>query len=197
MRRHTFFTYKGVSLLSTFVLLALLVTHCTTTEPKLQDPFEITPGRIGHLTSKTRVYELDSIFAQDSIVKRVAGDEFINHNNEIEIFEKGGKKLLVLAAKEDFDTTSTIESVQILDARFKTKDSLSLKSTYGEFQKRYKVSKVSNLLSTALVFIDSLQIYFTLDKKHLPASLQNTDTKIETSQIPDDSKVKDLWVGWD
>ena len=175
----------------------LLLTHCSN-PPKPQDPFEISHKRIGHLTDSIRVFELDSVFKNDSIVKRVAGDEFINTNNEIEIYEKGGKQLLVLEAKEDFDSTSTIESIRVIDPRYKTIKGLTAKSAFKMAKDHYTISKISNTLSTALVFVDSLNIYFTIDKSFLPEKFRSdSSTKIDASQIPDNAKIKDFWIGWD
>lgn len=176
----------------------MLGTSSCTKKPKPQDPFAISFQRIGKLTNITKVQELDSIFAKDSIVKHIAGDEFINTGNEIEIYEKGGKQLLALEATEEFDSTATIASIRIVDPRYKTADGLSIQSTFKHIKNNHTISKISNTLSTALVFIDSLGIYLTIDKKVLPNSLQNnSDITIKASQIPDHAKVKNLWIGWD
>lgn len=182
------------------VILAciLLGTSSCTKNSKSQDPFAISFQRIGNLTNSTKIQELDSIFAKDSIVKHIAGDEFISTGHEIEIYEKGGKQLLALEATEEFDSTATIASVRIVDPRYKTADGLSIQSTFEHIKNNHAISKISNTLSTALVFIDSLGIYLTIDKKVLPDNLRNnSDITIKASQIPDHATVKNLWIGWD
>ena len=192
------FSLSTLTLKTTTILALIGMFASCSNPPKPQDPFEISYKRIGHLADSIRVFELDSIFKNDSIVKRVAGDEFINTNNEIEIYEKGGKQLLVLEAKEDFDTTATIESIRIIDPRFKTVKGLTIKSSFKDVKANYTISKISNTLSTALVFVDSLNIYFTIDKSFLPEEFRtDSSSKIETSQIPDNAKIKDFWIGWD
>ena len=58
-------------------LLTLSILSCQ--KEKKQGPFEITKNRIGHLTNETRLQELDSIYANDSIVKKSdQSNEFFN-----------------------------------------------------------------------------------------------------------------------
>ena len=57
----------------TILALSILLFSCE----KKVDPFEIAPDHIGNLTSNSTVQELETIFANDSIVKHIAGDEFI------------------------------------------------------------------------------------------------------------------------
>ncbi len=178
------------------ILMGLLVGCSNST--KLQNPFEIAHKRIGLLTDSIPVFELSTVFKNDSIVKRMAEGKFINTNNEIEIYEKGGKKLLVLEAKKNFDSTATIESIRIIDPRYKTAKGLSIKSSFKEVKSNYTISKISNTLSTALIFVDSLNIYFTIDKSYLPQKYRtDSSSKIDISEIPDTAKIKDMWIGWD
>ncbi|WP_103071146.1 hypothetical protein [Aquimarina sediminis] len=179
------------------ILVSLFIYSCQ--KEKKQDPFEITHNRIGNLTNETQIRELDSIFANDSIVKREADDQFLSNTNEIEIYEKGGAKLLVIEAKEDDKPTSTIKSIQVIDPRYKTISGLSPGGTFKDIKDNYRISKISNTLSAAVIFVESLRAYFTIDKKGLSRDLQLTDTgiKIKESDIPNVSKIKNFWITWD
>ncbi len=177
------------------LLLSVLILGCQ--KDVEQDPFEISNNRIGLLTNEIKVNQLDSIFANDSIAKRISGDQFLSASNAIEIYEKGGKKLLVLEARKESDPTSTIESIQVIDPRYKTATGLSSNSIFKDLKDQYTISKINNTLSTAVVFVDSIQAYFTIDKKELPRDFQyTTDIKIEASHIPDSAKIKHFWVSW-
>ncbi len=178
------------------LLLALIIISCQ--KEKKQDPFEISSNRIGHLTNTTRVQQLDSIYANDSIVKKVAGSETLNTTSEIEIYEKGGKKLLIIEPKEDTDLSSTIENIQIIDPRYKTISGLSSSGVFKDIKDHYTISKINNTLSAAVVFVDSIQAYLTIDKKELPSEYKlNTDITINASQIPDSAKIKHFFISWD
>ncbi|WP_109299878.1 hypothetical protein [Aquimarina sp. AU474] len=177
------------------LLISILFFSCQ--KEVEQDPFEISNNRVGLLTNEVKVHQLDSIFANDSIAKRVSGDQFLSASNEIEIYEKGGEKLLVLEARKESDPTSTIGSIQILDPRYKTATGLSSNSIFKDVKDAYSISKINNTLSTAVVFVDSIQAYFTIDKKELPRDFQyTTDIKIEASHIPDSAKIKHFWISW-
>jgi hypothetical protein len=177
-------------------LISLLIFSCQ--KEKKQNPFEITNNRIGVLTNKIQVKQLDSVFANDSIAKRTQGDQFLNNVNEIEVYEKGGAKLLVLEAQKESDPTSTIENIQIIDPRYKTSSGLSSGSIFKDIKDNYNISKINNTLSTAVIFVDSIQAYFTIDKKELSKKFQSTtDIEITVTDIPDSAKIKHFWISWD
>ncbi len=179
-------------------LLILSATILSCQKEKKQDPFEISNNRIGLLTNKVSVKQLDSIFANDSIAKRIAGGQSLRNANEIEVFEKGGGKLLVLEVRKESDPSSTIQNIQIIDPRFKTSSGLSSASVFKDIKDHYTISKINNTLSTAVIFVDSIQAYFTIDKKQLAREFQfNTDSKIKTADIPDSAKIKHFWIHWD
>ncbi|TPN81709.1 hypothetical protein [Aquimarina algicola] len=181
-------------LLTLFVALAVIGCQNETKN----DPFEITKNRIGLLTHTTQVKQLDSIFANDSILKTTADTQSISATNQIEIYEKGGDKLLILEVKKESDPTSTIQTIQVIDSRYKTTSGLSPDGVFKDIKDHYTVSKINNTLSTAVIFVDSIQAYFTIDKKELPTEFQNnTDKKITNTDIPDSAKIKNFWISWD
>ena len=161
------------------------------------DPFLIDTTRVGSLTKEIQINQLDSVFSEDSIVRKNSGTEFFNSTSEIEIFDKEGKPLLILEPIQQFDSTSTVGYIQIMDSRFQTAKGLNNASTFGDVVKNYEISRIENTLNSAVVFIDELNLYLTIDKKDLPSSLRyDTDTRISASQIPDDAKIKYLMISW-
>ncbi len=177
------------------VLITVLIFGCQKEEK--QDPFEITTNRIGLLTHEIEVRQLDSVFGNDSIINGSVGNKLLNAN-EIAIYEKGGDKLLILEVGDDSSPNATIENIQVIDPRYQTSTGLSSGSTFKNIKEHYTISKINNTLSTAVIFVDSIQAYFTVDKKELPQQFQqSTDTKIEASDIPDTAKIKHFWIHWD
>lgn len=178
------------------VLFALIFVFSCQKEQR-QDPFEITKNRVGLLTNEVKINQLDSVFAQDSIVKIAANDKYLSNVNEIEIFEKGGARLLVLESSNEDSSTSTIQNIQIIDPRYKTESGLSSNSLFKDIKDHYKISKINNTLSTAVIFVDSIQAYFTIDKKELSKDFQfTTDKEIKTEDIPDSARIKNFWISW-
>jgi len=176
------------------IITAFLTLSCE----KKVDPFTITPQSIGLLKKETKVKELKIIYVNDSIVNHVAGDEFIGNANEIEIFDKQGKALLILEPSEQFDSIATIKSVRIIDPRYKSEKGLSISSTFKDIKLNYKVSKISNTLGSVIITINELNAFVVISKKELPSELQfDTTSVIEESQIPDAAKIKYFWLDWD
>ncbi|OBQ55967.1 hypothetical protein JJL45_05900 [Tamlana sp. s12] len=176
------------------IALTLLLSSCS----KTQNPFEISKQHIGLLTDSTQVKDLNSVFPNDSIVKFIAGDEFLGNIDNIEIFEKGGKKLLKLTPKFALDSTSVISSVQVIDPRYKTDKNISSISTFKDIHSQYKISKISNLINSVLITVNEINAGFTIDKAELPSNLRfDMNLKFEPTHIPDNAKVKYFFLNWD
>lgn len=179
--------------ISLIILTVIILVACGSDS----DPFLIESTRIGPLTQEVKINQLDSIFPNDSIVRNSRGQRFLNATSDIEIFDKDGAPLLILEPVQQFDSTSTVGYIQILDPRFETAKGLNVNSTFGDVVEKYPISRIENTLNSAVVFIDELNMYLTIDKKELPASLRfDTDTKITASQIPDDAKIKYFMISW-
>ena len=177
------------------LICGLLINSCTT--DKASNPFAVAKNHIGLLTDSTQVRELEAIFSNDSVVRYIAGDEFIGSVNTIEIFEKGGKKLLDLSPKEALDSTSVISSVNIIDERYKTEKNISTLSTFKDINEAYKISKVDNLINAIVVSVNEINASFTIDKKELPASMRfDMNMTIDPIQIPGKAKIKYFMIHW-
>ena len=183
------------NILSVLLICALFLASCE--KDKVVNPFLIEKTNIGLLTDSTQVKDLETIFSNDSVVRYIAGDEFTGSVNSIEIFEKGGRKLLDLSPKEALDSTSVISSVQIIDERYKTKKNITTISTFKELKETYKISKIDNLINSVVISVNEINATFTIDKKELPASLRfNMDIAIDAIQIPEKAKIKFFMVHW-
>lgn len=175
------------------ILVSIITTSCKTEI----DPFTISKQNVGLLTDSTQVKDIETIYSNDSVVKKIAGDEFLGNVNDIEIFEKGGKHLLSLSPKQALDSTSTIGTVKIIDSRYKTIKGLNTLSTFGEIKEHYKISSIENTLRNIVVFVNENNTYFTIDKQELPSNLRFDMSKtIEAIQIPDSAKIKFFMIGW-
>ncbi|OUR91451.1 hypothetical protein A9Q87_10865 [Flavobacteriales bacterium 34_180_T64] len=177
------------------ILIAIVLVSCTK-DPKI-DLFKINKQNIGLLTDTTQVKDLEFIFSKDSIVKFIKGDEFTGDVNDIDIYEKGGKKLLSITPNQALDSTAVIETVQILDSRFKTDKNISTLSTFKDINAAYKISRIDNLINSIVISVKEINASFTIDKKELPANLRfDMNMKIEKSQIPDSAKIKYFMLHW-
>lgn len=176
-----------------FLLLTSFFVACQKNEKN--NPNLITKDRIGKLTSTIKVSQLDSLFAEDSLVAKNNDNRF-SSGDEYAVYRKGGQEMFRLQPKKSFDSTSTIGSIQVIDTLFQTKEGLGRGSEFKVVKTNYDISRIENTGRTATVFIDELNIYVTIDKKDILEPTQ-MGTKIKTSQIKDNAKIRHIWLDWE
>ncbi len=174
-----------------FVLGILILSSC---EEK-DTTFLIAETQIGPLTQESPVSEIQTIFANDSVVHDSIGHKVGGALQKIKIFEKGGKHLLTLTPNQD--SIPTIENIRIFDSRYLSESGIGLQSSFRDIKANYGIKKIVTTLSSIVIFPKESNLYFTLDKNDLPASLRYTSSNIEEVQIPDDTRIKYLMLGWD
>lgn len=174
------------------IFLSFLFTGCK----QEQNPFQISKHHVGLLTDSTQVKDLKIIYAKDSIVKS-DDNGFSGYNNDIEIFEKGGNKLLSLSPRNPTDSTSYIQSIRVFDSRYKTDKNVTINSTFKDITKNYKITRIDNLINSVVISVNDINASFTIDKKELPANMRfDRSLKIEETHIPDDAKIKFYFITW-
>lgn len=175
-------------------IVALLFVQCG----KDSDPFLIKNGAIGNLNNKIMIKQIDSIFAEDSIVKIHSSPNALETQGEVEIYEKGGKKLLLLSPENETDPNATITNIQVFDSRYKTEKGLNTLSTFKDIKANYTIDNIQTTINAAVVFLKDSDVYLTIDKKSLPEELRyDMNLKIEASQIPDSALIKYFMIGWE
>ena len=170
---------------------ALLLANCKT---DTEDPFTIGPDRVGQLHREHTTGQLDSLFATDSLVRDTTRLK-LGQDGKVEVFEKGGKLLLTLSPASD--TLHRIGNIRIHDARYHTDQGISLLSTFGQIKAKYEIRKVITSLNNLVILLKGSDVYFTISREDLPASLRYSKGDIEPVQIPDSAPVKYMMVGWD
>lgn len=166
---------------------------------KDSDPFLIKNGSVGNLNKEIKMKQIDSIFAEDSIVKINSSPNALETQGEVEIYEKGGKQLLLLSPNDENDPNSTITNIQVFDSRYKTEKGLTTASTFKDVKANYTIDNIETTINAVVVFLKDSDVYLTIDKKKsLPEELRyNMDIKVEASQIPDEAPIKYFMIGWD
>ena len=173
-----------------FLFLLFLFIQC-----KKEDKLTIAKGQLGKLTTQTQVHELKELFANDSLVSNLGEGDFAQAEyDEYMVYEKGGNHLLTLIPKAQHDTTATIESIQIFDKRYKTVKGLNLNSTFKDIIDNYTVNKVESTFSSAVLFVDELNVTIAIDKKDIGIREFGIQ-KVRLDQIPDLARIKyfTLW----
>jgi hypothetical protein len=87
--------------------------------------------------------------------------------------------------------------IKIIDPKYKTKKGIGASSTFKEIKDNYNISSIQNSLRNVIISINSANLYFTIDKNQLPSNLRyNSNIDIDKAQIPDNAKIKDLYLQW-
>lgn len=177
-----------------FILVVFLVVlNCS----KPQDPFEIGKRYIGNLNDSTQVKELNTIFPNDSVAEKEQNNIFTGKNADFEVFNSNGEKLLTLSPRILNDSSSTIKTVKIESALFKTTKNISKLSTFKDLKDNYKIDKIDNLIGSVVVTVKELNAAFTIDKNELPASIRfDNNITIDALQIPGKAKIKYFMLHW-
>lgn len=176
-------------------LFTLILVQCSKKE---DDPFSIKKGAIGHLTHTTKMKQLDSIFAADSLVKTNSSPNALETQGEVEVYAKDGKKLLLLSPENETDPNSTITDILVYDSRYKTEEGLNNGSTFKDFKDKYTVSGVQRIINGVLVFFSDSDIYLTIDSRYLTGEVRsNPDANLEAKHIVDSAPIKYLRIGWE
>jgi hypothetical protein len=178
--------------------LSVIILLCFSACGKKENPFLISKGKIGQLNNSHSVAKLDSLFANDSLVKRIGEGDYVQAGTDTYlVYEKGGAHLFDLTPTQQHDTSETIETVRIYDLRFKTDKGVGLGSSFKDIRDNYTISSIQNTLNSVVIFVNEIDAFITIDKKELPAELRyNNSLTIDAVQIPDDAKFKYFMLGW-
>ncbi len=180
------------------IILSLLVSIAFVQCKKDKDPFMIGNGEIGNLSKSVQMRMLDSIFANDSIVKIDAPKDAIDTQGEVEIYDKEGNKLMLITPEIETDPDSKISYIQLFDARYKTEKGLTTASTFKDIKANYTIENVQTTINAVVVFLKDSDIYVTIDKMNLPEEIRyNLETNVDAAQIPDTAPLKYFMIGWD
>ena len=179
--------------ISISILTLLLFIQCA----EEKDAFLISNSTVGNLTIGMKIKQIDSIFAMDSIVRLNPRQNESSTVGEVEIYEKGGEKLLLISPRDNYNPESLISSFQFFDDRYKTIKGLNINSTFKDVKDNYKIANIETTLSTVVVFLEDSDLFINIDKKELPENLRyNPNFVIEAVNIPDEAKIKYLILSW-
>ena len=172
----------------------LFLTACELLE---DSKYKITNEQVGLLPKDTPAKEVESLFAEDSVVQDNYNDiPNVPSYSKIKIYEPGGALLLTLTP-DNSDSLGIIRHVRIEDERYKSQAGISLASTFGDLQSKYTIKKITTTLNNVVVFVAETDLYFSISKEELPEDLRYSMQQIEAVQIPEEAKIKYLMMGWD
>ena len=161
------------------------------------NPFLISNDSVGALTRGMTIKEIDSIFAQDSIVKLYAQNEALPTQGEVEVYEKNGTRLVSISPVTNNDPDALISNFQFFDPRYKTHNGLNLSSTFKDIKANYQISNIETTISTVVIFLEDNDLFINIDKNELPENFRyNPNLVIDVTNIPDEAKIKYFMLSW-
>ena len=176
------------------VFSTLLFVQCE----EEKDHYLISKNSVGNLTIGMKIKQVDSIFANDSIVRLNPSQNESSTTGEVEIYEKGGKKLMLISPRDIYDAEALIANFQFYDPRYKTIKGLNSGSTFKDIKDNYEIANIETTISTVVIFLKDSDIFINIDKKELPENLRyNPSIVIEATNIPDEAKIKYFMLSWD
>ena len=181
-----------MKILPILCLLILVVVGC---KKEVNTEFSITKDRVGKVTRSTLIKDLETIYAEDSIVRKDPDTELGKSSGNIEIFKKGGDHLLSITPNSD--SLQKIQNIRIYDSRFRTANGINLLSTFKDIKAHYSIKKVVTSMNNVVILLKDSDLYFTISKDDLPADLRFGSNNIDAVQIPDQAEIKYMMVGWE
>ncbi len=124
-------------------MTALLFIQCD----KKSDPFLIQQDMVGKLSKGIQIRQVDSLFADDSIVQLSRARNPMGTQGEVEVYEKGGSKLLLLSPEDENNPNSLISNIQVFDSRYKTPKGLHKGSTFKDVKANYTILNIETTIN--------------------------------------------------
>ena len=183
---------KRVTLIAILFGLTLIFSCKQESDPY----YNISSDQVGLISREVLFEKVRELYTTDSLVEDTLQLTIGAGNRKIKVYQPGGKHLLTLTPNSD--SIPLVGHILVADPRFKTHEGIGLQSNFGEIKQHYSIRKIITSLNNVVVLIEDSDVYFTIDKKELPAHLRYTRTQpIELVEIPDQAKIKYLMVGWD
>lgn len=166
------------------IVICFLSYSCSKT-----NDFLIANNQVGKLTISTTVMEIEALFKNDSVVKRLSEGvlgfqgAYMQEDDKYMIYADDGKHLLTITPREPLDSLSTIRFVDIYDERYKTKNGIGLSSTFEEINLWTTIDKIETTFTKATLYLKTLNATMTLNKKDLGIRSLSTEDVVP-EQIP-------------
>lgn len=167
-------------------VLMAIISSCSSNKE-----FEITEDSIGLISKTTLLSEIETLYAQDSVVV----DGASNSIDKIEVYRSQN---LLFSLSPKTENPEQIGTVKVEDPRFKIKGSgISLSSTFQEIQSEMEIDKIIPTAMSASIFVKNSPFLFAIDKSNLPESIKYGFDPIEKTQVTESTPIKYFFISWE
>lgn len=179
------------------LVLLLFISSCQKSTKNL-----IAKNQLGPLNNSTKVFEIQTLLKSDSVVKVNAknpyGKTINSTTSQVDVYDTSGKQLLMIKPHGASDSVSQIKNIRILTDTYKTKDDISLGSTFADVKKHYDVSHIQSSPRSIIITLKDLNAFVSFDRKVLSGDLRfDMDADIKPTMIPDDAKINRFWLNFE
>jgi hypothetical protein len=174
-----------------------IILSCSKENPNL-----IAKNKLGPLNNSTRIYEVEGLFAEDSLVVENPESPFGTFITSVvktmEVYDKTGQKHLTIEPRGALDTVSFIKRIRLVSDRFKTENGIGFGSTFGELKKYHEVSNIQSSLKSIIISLEDINAFVSFDREVLPSDVRfDIEADITPIMIPDDATINRFWLNFD
>ena len=179
------------------LILGFLVISCSR-----ENPYLIGKNKLGPLDNSTKIYEVEGLFVNDSVVVENPQTPFGTFIKSVvktmEVYDNSGTKHLIIEPRGALDTISQIKSIRLVSDRYKTDNGIGYGSTFGELKKHHDVSKIQSTLKSITISLEDINAFVSFDREVLPSDVRfDIEADIKPIMIPDDATINRFWLNFD
>ena len=179
-----------------FLILIFLTLSCQKNTDKL-----ITKNTLGKLNNTTKIYEIDALLDSDSVVKVGAknayGQLLASTIKIVNVYDTSGVQTLGIKPNGALDSISLIKNIRILSDKYKTKNNITLGSTFADVKKYHKIGNVESSPRSVYVNLNDINALISFDRNVLPSNVRfDMDAEIKKTMIPDDAEINRFWINF-
>lgn len=178
-------------------MLLILMSSC-----EKDNKFLIAKNQLGDLTNTTKISQIESLLAQDSVIlikaRDAYGREISSAIKEVEVYDTSAQQILNIKPSSGMDSVSLIQNVRILTDRYKTVNGIALGSTFAEVKKHHDINNIQTSLKSVIITLKDLNAFISFDKEVLSGDVRfDLEADIKPTMIPDDAEINRFWINFE
>jgi len=158
----------------------------------------VKPGQVGLITKDMSIRELIELLPEKQIEKVKGKGEFVGDEyDDYKIFDYKATHLLTITPEKNADLASKIQSIQIIDPRFKIEEGIGINSTHAELKAKLLVINYTPDTENIQINLKGNGTRFSIAKSELKEGWWDEDKmEIDRSKIPASAKITGFVIDW-
>jgi hypothetical protein len=191
-------TLRVKAMKNVIFLFYLILAYSCSNGQEIKDNFLVTETNVGIFKKGMTVNDLLELVDDNQIKKVVEYDDYEASYDDYQYFDSNQNHLLTLTPTIQDDNNSKINTILILDKRYKTDKQIGLSSTYADLKGSYKITDFAPDLEHIVLKVDELNAWFGINKSQLLENWWDDIRKeIDKSKIPNNATFDSFVVQWE